>query len=102
MLTAWPLAPRRYDGNNDRGAQSQLPREPNKKRYIESVGESEGGSFPTSSSKTRRTLKRPETVAQETPGFACPFYKHNPSEFGGPGGCADWHTREIHRLYSVG
>ena len=96
----WP--PLRYDSNNGSVAGPQLPLEPNKKRHIGSVGESGGGSFPTSSSKRPRTLKRLKNAVQETPGFACPLYKHNPSKFGGPRGCADWCTLEIHRLFSVG
>ena len=101
MPTVWARPPSRYDSNNDSVAWPQLP-QPNEKRHIESVGESGGGSFPTSSSKRPRTLKRPKNAVQETPGFACPLYKHNPSKFGGPRGCADWCTLEIHRLYSVG
>lgn len=33
--------------------------------------------------------------------LACPFYKHNRQLYGGPRGCADWCTHEIHRMFSV-
>jgi hypothetical protein len=101
MSSAWLGRPSRYDGNNDSVAHPQLLPEPNRKRRIESVRESRGGSLLTSSSKTPRPLKRPKNAVRETPAFACPLYKHNPSRFGGPRGCADWCTFEIHRLYSV-
>jgi hypothetical protein len=90
-----------YDSNNDSVARPQLLLEPDKKRQIESVGEPPRGSFPNSSSKKPRTFKRPKNAVREIPGFACPLYKRNPSDFGGPRGCADWCTLEIHRLYSV-
>jgi hypothetical protein len=101
MSTVGPRPPSRYDSNNGSEARPQLPLEPNKKRHVESVGVSGGSSFPTSSSKRPRTLKRLKDVVQETLRFACPLYKRNPSKFGGPRGCADWCTSEIHRLYSV-
>jgi len=103
MEAVWPRPPSRYDSNDDSAvARPQLPLEPNKKRHIEAIGESGGGSFPISSPKKPRTLKRPKNTVQESPGFTCPLYKRNPSKFGGPRGCADWCTLEIHRLYSVG
>jgi hypothetical protein len=73
--TIWPRPPSRYDSNNGSVARPQLPLEPNKKRRVESVGVSGGGSFPTSSSKRPRTLKRSKDVIQETLSFACPLYK---------------------------
>lgn len=102
MLSEWRRPLSLYDSNNDSVAQPQPPWQPNKKRHIESVAEAGGGYFPTSSSKKPRTLKRAKNAIRETPGFACPLYKRNPSKFGGPRGCADWCTLEIHRLYSVG
>jgi hypothetical protein len=99
--SAWHPPPTPYDSNNCSVAQPQLLSESNRKRHIESVRESRGDSLPTSPSKTPRPLKRPRNAVRETPAFACPLYKHNPSRFGGPRGCADWCTLEIHRLYSV-
>ena len=101
-LTVWPRPPSQYDNNNDPVARSQLLLEPNKKRHIESVGEPGDGSFPAPLSKKPRTPKRPKNAVREAPAFTCPLYKRNPSKFGGPRGCADWCTLEIHRLYSVG
>jgi hypothetical protein len=99
VLTVWPQPQSQYDNNNNNNnenngsvARPQLPLEPNKKRHVESVEVSGGGSFPTSSSKRPRTLKRSKDVVRENLSSACPLYKHNPSKFGGPRGCADWCT----------
>jgi hypothetical protein len=103
LPTLWSRPPSRYDSSdNPELVRPQQQDEPNRKRHIESVGDpGDTRSFPISSSKRPRNLKRPENAIQETPAFACPLYKHNPSRFGGPRGCADWCTLEIHRLYSV-
>jgi hypothetical protein len=50
-----------------------------------------------SGAKTRR----PRPIKSDLP-LACPLYKHDPGRYGGPRGCADWCTLEIHRLFSVG
>ena len=52
MLTVWLRPLSRHDKNNDSVARPQLLLEPNKKRHINSVGESGGSSFPISSSKS--------------------------------------------------
>jgi hypothetical protein len=43
----------------------------------------------------RRNLK-----ARKGKLFVCPLYRFDPNRFGGPGGCADWCTPEIHRLFA--
>jgi hypothetical protein len=101
LMPDWPRPLSRCDSSNDSVAQPRLLPEPTRKRRIECVGEPGAGSLPASSSKPLRSFKRPKNAVRETPAFACPLYKHSPSRFGGPRGCADWCTIEIHRLYSV-
>ncbi len=49
----------------------------------------------TDSNKRRR--RDPALRAQLQ--FACPLYTLSPMKYGGPGGCAQWCTSQIHRLY---
>ena len=96
VIPDWTRPPSGCDSDNDSVAQPQLLPEPTRKRRIEGVDESGTGS-----SKPPRSSKRLKNVVRKSPAFACPLYKHSPSRFGGPRGCANWCTFEIHRLYSV-
>jgi hypothetical protein len=101
LIPDWTRPLSGCDSGNDSAAQPQLLPEPTRKRHIDGVDESGAGSLVASLSKPPRSFKRPKRAVRESPAFACPLYKHSPSRFGGPRGCADWCTFEIHRLYSV-
>src|SRR5436853_1710806 len=61
LPTLWPRPPSRYDStDNSELARPQRQDEPNKKHHIESIGDSgDTTSFPISSSKRPRNLRRP-------------------------------------------
>jgi hypothetical protein len=51
-------------------------------------------------SSSGKKARRAQAIKSDRP-LACPLYKHDPGRYGGPGGCADWTTLEIHRLFSI-
>ena len=44
--------------------------------------------------------RRSRVFISDTP-VACPLYKMDPLVYGGPRGCADWCTNQIHRVFAV-